>query len=200
MASSYIDKGTLITVEDGSKVAIENLNVGDKVQSYDMRDMDFDMCHIGNSEQQAFSIVDITTETIPGEDVHKLSLDNGSKLSVAGSTLLYSADEQKGILQFGSDGEVPGTEDVSEGSLIYVDDGENLNDIVLESIESWSRPREMCSIWIEGGNSVFANEVLVSVNRKLTEKEEETADKLRLENQTNDPEEKAIEEAVEEAE
>ena len=39
----------------------------------------------------------------------------------------------------------------------------------------------MCSIWIEGGDTVFANEVLVSVNRRLTEEEEEKMELARLE-------------------
>ena len=51
MASSYIDKGTLITLGDGSRIAIENLKVGDEVQSYHMQSEQFDMSHIENNEQ-----------------------------------------------------------------------------------------------------------------------------------------------------
>ena len=187
MDSSYIDKGTLITLEDGSTVAIEDLKVGDKVQSYNMASPEFDMSHIGNSEQIPIPVIDIMTETIPGEDVYKLVLSNGSTLSVS-ETTLYSAESDKGVLElydtesdnYKSDSRA-GMSEISVGDLIYIDSGEMLENVVVEGVDKWARSREMCSIWIEGGDTVFANEVLVSVNRRLTEEEEEKMELARLE-------------------
>ena len=41
----------------------------------------------------------------------------------------------------------------------------------------------MYNLWVESGNSVFANEVLVSVDRQWTEEEEEEREAITLENE-----------------
>ena len=184
MASSYIDKGTLITVEDGSKVAIEDLKVGDKVQSYDMSSDDFDQSHPGNNEQISVEVVEVNSETIPGEEVSKLSLSNKSVLSVTGCDL-FGAAESSGILALPSDDdlsgdEFSGKEEIVVGDTIYIDSGEMLGDVSVEGIDGWTKSREMHSISIMNGDTVFANEVLVSVDRELTEEEDEKRLKLQL--------------------
>ena len=184
MANSYIDKGTLITVEDGSKVAIEDLKVGDKVQTYNMSDEDFDQSHLGLNEQIAVKIAEINLETIPGDQVNKVSLSNKSELSISGCDL-FSAFEGKGILALPSDEVIGGDEeggrvDIVIGDIIYIDSGEKLSDVSVEGIEEWKNSREMYNIWVEGGTTVFANEALVSVDRRKTEEEEEAVELARL--------------------
>ncbi len=185
MAITYIDKGTLITVADGSKVAVEDLKVGDKVQSYLMGTDDFDAAHIGNNEQISAIVAEINSENISGEEINKLSLSNESALSVSGCDL-FSPEGNKGILVLPSPvddlrgGEGEGTDDIIIGDLIYVDSGETLADVSVDNIEDWKNSREMHNICIVGGDTVFANEVLITTNRNLTEAEEKVAEENRL--------------------
>ena len=47
--TSWLNKGTLITLEDGSQKAIESIEVGDTVQTFDMDTEEFDSAHIENN-------------------------------------------------------------------------------------------------------------------------------------------------------
>ena len=55
---SYINSGTLITMENGDQKPIESLKEGDKVQTY-ITSEDFDMAHIGENEQEVCTIADV---------------------------------------------------------------------------------------------------------------------------------------------
>jgi len=197
MASTHIDKGTLITVADGSKVSVEDLKVGDKVQSYDMNADEFDMAHLDNSEQISVEVVEVNLETIPGEEVCKLSFSNKSVLSVSGCDL-YGADDSAGCLLLPSDKDISGEEHVGMAKIkvddtVYIDSNDSLEDVEVESLDSWANSREMISISIKGGDTVFANGILVSVDRKLTEEEEKALELARLAGEKEEAEEAAAE-------
>jgi len=61
---SWVNKGTLITLEDGSQKAIEELSKGDKIQTYHAGTEDFDGAHIEHNEQSAGAISDIVENSI----------------------------------------------------------------------------------------------------------------------------------------
>ena len=183
MESSCIDKGTLITVEDGSKVSVEDLKVGDKVQSYNMNSDEFDMSHLDNNEQILAEVVEVNLESVSGEEVCKLSFSNKSVLSVSGCDL-YGADDSAGCLLLPSDKDISGEEHVGMAKIkvddtVYIDSNDSLEDVEVESLDSWANSREMISISIKGGDTVFANGILVSADRKLTEEEEEALELAR---------------------
>ena len=200
MARSYIDKGTLITLGDGSKAAVENIKVGDKVQSYNMNADEFDMSHLDNNEQISVEVVEVNSETIPGEEVSKLSLSDKSVLSVRGCDL-FSAVADVGILALPSDDDIPkelqsGRTEITVGDSVYVDSGELLEEVSVEGIDDWTNSREMHNICIMGGDTVFANGVLVSIDKELTVEEEEKQLQLQLAGEEAE-EEEAEEEAAE---
>ena len=186
MESSCIDKGTLITVEDELKVAVEDLKVGDKVQSYNMNSDKFDMSHLDNNEQILAEVVGVILETVPGEEVCKLSFSNKSVLSVSGCDL-FGADSTAGVLSLPSDADISGLEhsgkeEIVIGDSVYIDDNDSLENVEVESLDSWSNSREMYSIRIIDGYTVFANGVLVSVDTEYSEEELEKQEKIKLEN------------------
>ena len=193
MASSYIDKGTLITLGDGSRTAIENLKVGDEVQSYHMQSEQFDMSHIENNEQISAKITDIIPASIAGDQITKLSLSNDTTLTVSRCNL-FSPDMMKGYLTLEErtellEGDEEDQHDVAhnpqikEKDLVFIDSGQELGNLTVVSVGGWKSPREMYNLWVESGDSVFANEVLVSVDRQWTEEEEEEREAIRLENE-----------------
>ena len=193
MASSYIDKGTLITLGDGSRTAIENLKVGDEVQSYHMQSEQFDMSHIENNEQISAKITDIIPASIAGDQITKLSLSNDTTLTVSRCNL-FSPDMMKGYLTLEErtellEGDEEDQHDVAhnpqikEKDLVFIDSGQELGNLTVVSVGGWKSPREMYNLWVESGDSVFANEVLVSVDRQFTEEEEEEREAIRLENE-----------------
>ena len=193
MASSYIDKGTLITLGDGSRIAIENLKVGDEVQSYHMQSEQFDMSHIENNEQISAKITDIIPASIAGDQITKLSLSNDTTLTVSRCNL-FSPDMMKGYLTLEErtellEGDEEDQHDVAhnpqikEKDLVFIDSGQELGNLTVVSVGGWKSPREMYNLWVESGDSVFANEVLVSVDRQWTEEEEEEREAIRLENE-----------------
>ena len=193
MASSYIDKGTLITLGDGSRIAIENLKVGDEVQSYHMQSEQFDMSHIENNEQISAKITDIIPASIAGDQITKLSLSNDTTLTVSRCNL-FSPDMMKGYLTLEErtellEGDEEDQHDVAhnpqikEKDLVFIDSGQELGNLTVVSVGGWKSPREMYNLWVESGDSVFANEVLVSVDRQWTEEEEEEREAITLENE-----------------
>ena len=193
MASSYIDKGTLITLGDGSRIAIENLKVGDEVQSYHMQSEQFDMSHIENNEQISAKITDIIPASIAGDQITKLSLSNDTTLTVSRCNL-FSPDMMKGYLTLEErtellEGDEEDQHDVAHNpqikdkDLVFIDSGQELGNLTVVSVGGWKSPREMYNLWVESGDSVFANEVLVSVDRQWTEEEEEEREAIRLENE-----------------
>jgi len=193
MASSYIDKGTLITLGDGSRIAIEDLKVGDEVQSYQMEGDEFDMSHIENNEQISAKITDIIPASIAGDQITKLSLSNDTTLTVSRCNL-FSPDMLKGYLTLEERTEMlEGDEEdqqvvatnpqIKEKDLVFIDSGQELGWLTVVSVGGWKSPREMYNLWVESGNSVFANEVLVSVDRQWTEEEEEEREAITLENE-----------------
>tara|TARA_B100000749_G_C18415677_1_gene461198 strand:- start:255 stop:887 length:633 start_codon:yes stop_codon:yes gene_type:complete len=197
MASSYIDKGTLITLGDGSRIAIEDLKVGDEVQSYNMQSEQFDMSHIENNEQISAKITDIIPASIAGDKITKLSLSNDTTLTVSRCNL-FSPDMVKGYLTLEErtemlEGDIADKHVVStnpqieEEDLVFIDSGQELGWLTVVSIGGWKSPREMYNLWVESGDSIFANEVLVSVDRQWTEEEEEEREAIRLENEKEEP-------------
>ena len=72
---------------------------------------------------------------------------------------------------------------IKEKDLVFIDSGQELGNLTVVSVGGWKSPREMYNLWVESGDSVFANEVLVSVDRQWTEEEEEEREAIRLENE-----------------
>ena len=204
MESSCIDKGTLITVADGSKVSVEDLKVGDKVQSYNMNSDEFDMSHLDNNEQILAEVAEVNLESVSGEEVYKLSFSNKSVLSVSGCDL-YGADDSAGCLLLPSDKDISGEENQGKAKIkvddtVYIDSNDSLENVEVESLDSWANSREMISISIKGGDTVFANGILVSADRILTEEEEEKALELVMSTGGDEEVEEEVEEEIDLAE
>ena len=75
--TSWLNKGTLITLEDGSQKAIESIEVGDTVQTFDMDTEEFDSAHIENNEQSATKVKEVEENTVDGDRVSTITFDNG---------------------------------------------------------------------------------------------------------------------------
>jgi len=67
MTVTYIEKGSQITMKDGSYKSIEDVVVGDDVQTYNMQGEDFDSANISLNEQTSTKVTNCgkSTEEMP---------------------------------------------------------------------------------------------------------------------------------------
>ena len=184
---SWLNKGTLITLEDGSQKAIEELAEGDKIQTYRAGGEDFDGAHIEHNEQSAAAITDIEeNSSIEGVDVSKISLSNDTDLVLSSDSPLHGvksghnwivASKEAAEELYGAG--VRDEEEIESGAPesrfsaieandpVFVDDGEGLSyDVTVSEIESQEGKDDFTMYCIGGldkGDFFFANGVLLGL-------------------------------------
>jgi len=184
---SWLNKGTLITLEDGSQKAIEELAEGDKIQTYRAGGEDFDGAHIEHNEQSAGAITDIEeNSSIEGVDVSKISLSNDTDLVLSSDSPLHGvksghnwivASKEAAEELYGAG--VRDEEEIESGAPesrfsaieandpVFVDDGEGLSyDVIVSEIESQEGKDDFTMYCIGGldkGDFFFANGVLLGL-------------------------------------
>ena len=183
---SWLNKGTLITLEDGSQKAIEELAEGDKIQTYYATGEDFDSAHIEQNEQSAAAITDIEENSIEGVDVSKISLSNDTDLVLSSDSPLHGVKSGHNWIVASKEAaeELYGAgerteEEIESGAPesrftelevnapIFVDDGEGLSyDVTVSDIESQEGKDDFTMYCIGGldkGDFFFANGVLLGL-------------------------------------
>ena len=178
---SWLNKGTLITLEDGSQKAIEEIAVGDKVQTYDASAEDFDGAHIEHNEQTAGAVTEVEENSIEGVDVSKISLSNDTNLILSSDSPIYGMKESINWVTPSKDAaeDMYGAGEHAEGEpesrftelaaddSVFVDDGEGLSyDVSVTEIESQDDEDDFtmyCISDLDKGGSFFANGVLLGI-------------------------------------
>ena len=178
---SWLNKGTLITLEDGSQKAIEEIAVGDKVQTYDASAEDFDGAHIEHNEQTAGAVTEVEENSIEGVDVSKISLSNDTNLVLSSDSPIYgmkeginwvtpskdAAEELYGPGEHEDDEPESRFTELAADDSVFVDDGEGLSyDVSVTEIESQDDEEDFtmyCISDLDKGGSFFANGVLLGI-------------------------------------
>jgi len=178
---SWLNTGTLITLEDGSQKAIEKIAVGDKIQTYDASAEDFDGAHIEHNEQTSGAVREVEENSIESVDVSKISLSNDTNLVLSSDSPIYGMKEGINWVTPSKDAaeELYGVGEHAEGEpdsrftelavadSVFVDDGEGLSyDVQVTEIESQDGEDDFtmyCIGDIDIGGTFFANGVLLGV-------------------------------------
>ena len=178
---SWLNKGTLITLEDGSQKAIEELSKGDKLQTYHAGGEDFDGAHIENNEQTSGAVTEVQENTIESVDVSKISLSNDTNLVLSSDSPIHGMKEGTNWVVASKEAaeEVYGAGEHAEGEpesrfsviaaddSVFVDDGEGLSyDVTVEEVESQEGKDDFTMYCIGGldkGSTFFANGVLLGL-------------------------------------
>ncbi len=183
---SWVNTGTLITLEDGSQKAIEELAEGDKIQTYNAIGEDFDGAHIEQNEQTSAAILEIEENSIEGVDVSKISFSNDTNLVLSSDTPIHSVVGNQGWVAVSKEAaeELYGKgerseEDIEAGAPesrfielevnapIFVDDGDGLSyDVTVSEIESQEGKDDFtmyCISDLDKGDFFFANGVLLGI-------------------------------------
>jgi hypothetical protein len=173
---SYINSGTLITMENGDQKPIESLKEGDKVQTY-ITSEDFDMAHIGQNEQEVCTIADVIEAEVDAKAIVKLNFEDDTSLIMTEEQPIYGASEEFGWLvsnveamevaygRLNRDEEDGGalSAELEVGSTVHQDDGDTVADIKVKSIEKVEGTHTMYCLDIteENASFVFANNILI---------------------------------------
>ena len=183
---SWLNKGTLITLEDGSQKAIEELSKGDKIQTYIAGGEDFDGAHIEHNEQTAAAITDIEENSIEGVDVSKISLSNETYLILSSDSPIYGMKDGINWVAASTEAaeELYGAGEQTEADIeagapksrftsliaddsVFVDDGDGLSyDVTVSEVESQEGKDDFnmyCIGELDKGDFFFANGVLLGI-------------------------------------
>ena len=178
---SWLNTGTLITLEDGSQKAIEEIAAGDKIQTYDASAEDFDGAHIEHNEQTSGAVTEVQENTIESVDVSKISLSNDTNLVLSSDSPIYGMKEGTNWVTPSKDaaeevygvGEREDDEPESRFSAliandpVFVDDGEGLSyDVSVTEVESQEGKDDFtmyCISDLDKGGTFFANGVLLGL-------------------------------------
>ena len=183
---SWLNTGTLITLHDGSQKVIEEILIGDKIQTYDGSAEDFDSAHIEVNEQTSGAVTEVQENSIESVDVSKISLSNETYLVLSSDSPIHGMKENQNWVAASKDAaeEVYGageyTEEDKEAGLpqsrfstiaaddpVFVDDGDGLSyDVTVTEIESQEGQDDFTMYCIGGldkGSTVFANGVLLGL-------------------------------------
>ena len=76
MFYSFLAKGTLITLSDGTTKAVEELVKDDKVLTYNYSAKNHDGAHLENNELRIGTIANLIKYLIPKKDTVKVTLSN----------------------------------------------------------------------------------------------------------------------------
>ncbi len=183
---SWLNTGTLITLHDGSQKAIEEIAVGDKIQTYDASGEDFDGAHIEVNEQTSGIVTEVQENSIESVDVSKISFSNDTNLILSSDSPIHgmktetnwvtpskdAAEEVYGAGERTEDDIEAGAPDsrfteLAANDPVFVDDGEGLSyDVTVTEVESQEDEDDFTMYCISGldkGDTFFANGVLLGL-------------------------------------
>jgi len=178
---SWLNAGTLITLEDGSQKAIEEIVAGDKIQTYDAETEDFDGAHIEHNEQTSGAVTEVQENTIESVDVSKISLSNDTNLVLSSDSPIYgmasdvnwvtpskdAAEDMYGAGEHAEGEPESRFTELAADDSVFVDDGDGLSyDVTVEEVESQEGEDDFtmyCITDLENGGTLFANGVLLGI-------------------------------------
>ena len=183
---SWLNKGTWITLEDGSQKAIEELAEGDKLQTYLAGGEDFDGAHIEHNEQTAGAVNEVLENSIESVDVSKISFDNDTNLVLSSDSPIHgrkdgvnwavvskaAAEDMYGPGERTEDDIEAGAPEsrftaLAANDPVFVDDGEGLSyDVAVTEVESQEGEDDFtmyCISNLDKGGTFFANGVLLGI-------------------------------------
>ena len=96
MFYSFLAKGTLITLSDGTTKAVEELVKDDKVLTYNYSAKNHDGAHLENNELRVGTIANLIHISIPRKDTVKVTLSNGNEIVVTKDFPLIGAGKATG--------------------------------------------------------------------------------------------------------
>jgi intein/homing endonuclease len=96
MFYSFLAKGTLITLSDGTTKAVEELVKDDKVLTYNYSAKNHDGAHLENNELRIGTIANLIKYLIPRKDTVKVTLSNGNEIVVTKDFPLIGAGKAIG--------------------------------------------------------------------------------------------------------
>ena len=96
MFYSFLAKGTLITLSDGTTKAVEELVKDDKVLTYNYSAKNHDGAHLENNELRVGTIANLIHISIPRKDTVKVTLSNGNEIVVTKDFPLIGAGKAIG--------------------------------------------------------------------------------------------------------
>ena len=101
MIVTHVEKGSQITMKDGSYKSIEDILPGDDVQTYVMGGEDFDSANISNNEQKSTRVINCgkSTEEMPLVKINFESVsfdDDGEEVKSESSLVMNSTGVMMG--------------------------------------------------------------------------------------------------------
>ena len=187
---THIGKGSQITMKDGSYKSIEDVVVGDEVQTYSMNNEDFDSANISLNEQTSTKVTNCgkSTEEMPLVKVNFESIsfdDDGDEVKLESSLVMNSTGVMMGGDNIGW--VIPDFDGVTKilidehrryvdevkdwgnqleiGMDVSADSDKSLMNKKVVSIEEVSGIETYYIDALKDGDSIFVNDVLVFVDR-----------------------------------
>ena len=96
MFYSFLAKRTLITLSDGTTMAVDELVKDDKVLTYNYSAKNHDGAHLENNELRVGNITNLIKQSIPKKDTVKVTLSNGNEIVVTKDFPLIGAGKATG--------------------------------------------------------------------------------------------------------
>ena len=189
MIVTHIEKGSQITMKDGSYKSIEDVVVGDEVQTYSMNNEDFDSANISLNEQTSTKVTNCgkSTEEMPLVKINfeSVSFDDDEEVKSESSLVMNSTGVMMGGDNIGwvspdfdklanilVNEDNRNAEEISDwGDQLEVDmdvsadSDKSLMNKKVVSIEEVSDVETYYIDVLKDGDSIFANDVLVFIDR-----------------------------------
>ncbi len=199
MIVTHVEKGSQITMKDGSYKSIEDILPGDDVQTYVMGGEDFDSANISNNEQKNTKVMNCgkSTEEMPlvkinfesvsfkddGFEEQQIQLTekvksesslvmNSTGVMMGGDNIGWVIPDFDRLTNILVNEENNNTEEVADwgnqlevGMDVSADSDKSLMNKEVVSIEEVSDVETYYIDGLKDGDSIFANDVLVLVDR-----------------------------------
>ena len=190
MIVTHIEKGSQITMKDGSYKSIEDVVVGDEVQTYSMNNEDFDSANISLNEQTSTKVTNCgkSTGEMPLVKVNfeSISIDDDgvetkleSSLVISSTGVMMGGDnigwvipDFDGVTKILIDEHRRYVDEVKDwgnqleiGMDVSADSDKSLMNKKVVSIEEVSGVETYYIDGLKDGDTIFANDVLVFVDR-----------------------------------
>lgn len=168
MFYSFLAKGTLITLEDQTTKAVEELLKDDKVLTYNYSVKNHDGAHLENNELRVGTIANLINLSIPRKDTIKVTLSNGNEIVVTKDFPLIGAGKATGWQVYDAiayKGKEVSFEELEVGKELYswpikVSEYEHIT--ALEEQTGEDLEEMYCVNKVMIGHTIFANGFLVS--------------------------------------
>ena len=189
MIVTHIEKGSQITMKDGSYKSIEDVVVGDEVQTYSMAGEEFDSANMSHNEQTSTSVtncgksteemplVKINFESVSFDDDEEVKSEsslvmNSTGVMMGGDNIGWVIPDFDGVTKILIDEHRRYVDEVKDwgnqleiGMDVSADSDKSLMNKKVVSIEEVSGIETYYIDALKDGDSIFVNDVLVFVDR-----------------------------------